>query len=341
VDRPRDPRAGRRSPLKRLLARIRRRLRPPRTLRPTRAGWAFFAITLGVGFAALNTGNNLLYLVFSFLLAFLVLSGVMSEAALRNLHVRRRPGPEIFAGKAARIPLEVHNAQKLVPSYAVVVEELAGATVWEAKPLGRAFLLRVGPGESAEAIYRLEVEQRGPLALAGFRVSTRFPFGLFAKSLLIPDAGQRLIYPGLEPLHAAALSGAKRERGEQAGARTGIGTDAAGLRGFAFGDTPRAVHWPASLRRGSLLVRDREREERPELEIQLRVAGRAPGEGFERDVRRAASEIVAHLDAGFRVGLRTERHREPPGDGAHHRTRLLTFLARVEPGPTGVGREAA
>jgi hypothetical protein len=61
---------------------LRRWLRPPRTLRPTRAGWSFFAITFGVGFDALNTGNNLLYLVLSLMLAFLVLSGALSESAL-------------------------------------------------------------------------------------------------------------------------------------------------------------------------------------------------------------------------------------------------------------------
>ena len=33
---------------------MRRWLKPPRTLRPTRAGWAFFALTLGVGLSALN-----------------------------------------------------------------------------------------------------------------------------------------------------------------------------------------------------------------------------------------------------------------------------------------------
>ena len=49
--------------------RIRRWLRPPRKLRPTRPGWLFFAVTFGVGFAALNTGNNLLYLVLALMLA--------------------------------------------------------------------------------------------------------------------------------------------------------------------------------------------------------------------------------------------------------------------------------
>ena len=61
-----------------LVRHLERWLRPPRTLRPTRAGWIFFALTLGVGFAALNTGNNLTYLVLSLMLAFLVLSGVLS-----------------------------------------------------------------------------------------------------------------------------------------------------------------------------------------------------------------------------------------------------------------------
>ena len=71
------------------------RWRPPHpaashpSLRPTRAGWSFFAITLGVGFAALNTGNNLLYLVLSLMLAFLVLSGFLSESALRGLEIER------------------------------------------------------------------------------------------------------------------------------------------------------------------------------------------------------------------------------------------------------------
>ena len=63
-----------------MFSRARRWLRPPRTLRPTRAGWSFFALCFGVGFAALNTGNNLLYLVMALMLAFLVLSGVLSEA---------------------------------------------------------------------------------------------------------------------------------------------------------------------------------------------------------------------------------------------------------------------
>ncbi len=40
--------------------------------------------------AAINTGNNLLYLLLGVLLALILVSGIMSELALRALVVRRR-----------------------------------------------------------------------------------------------------------------------------------------------------------------------------------------------------------------------------------------------------------
>ena len=80
-----------------LRERLRIWLRPPRQLRPTRAGWVFLSVILGVGFAALNTGNNLLYLVLSLMLAFLTLSGVLSESALRGVRLRRELPREVFA----------------------------------------------------------------------------------------------------------------------------------------------------------------------------------------------------------------------------------------------------
>jgi uncharacterized protein (DUF58 family) len=291
----------------------------------------FFALTLGVGFAALNTGNNLLYLVFSFLLGFLVLSGVFSEAALRRVEVRRRLPREIFAEAPVPVALEVENGLRRVPSYAIVVEDLAGDDVHEARTLGRVFVLRLGAGAHQQRAYLLTAEARGPLRLAGFRVSTRFPFGLFAKSLLLEAPVETLVYPAVDLVRALPGGGPGRSTGDARSRAQGRGTEAAGLRAFRPGDSARSVHWRASARRGALLVRDREREEKPELEVLLRTRGRPADEAFERAVRRAASEVVAHLRAGFRVGLTTDEERFAPGDGTAHRGRLLSFLARVSP----------
>ena len=69
--------------------RWKRWLRPPRTLKITRIGRTYIVITVGVGLGALNTGNNLLYLVLGFLLSIIVLSGVLSERVICDLRVRR------------------------------------------------------------------------------------------------------------------------------------------------------------------------------------------------------------------------------------------------------------
>jgi hypothetical protein len=45
-------------------------------LRLSKAGASYIALTLLTGFAAVNTGNNLLFLVVSALLAFMAVSGI-------------------------------------------------------------------------------------------------------------------------------------------------------------------------------------------------------------------------------------------------------------------------
>ena len=276
MDRSRDSRAGAGSPLSRHSGwqrRLARWLRPPRTLRPTRAGWFFFLITFGVGFAALNTGNNLLYLVLSLMLAFLVLSGVLSESALRGISVRRRLPRELFAETSCSVGLEITNRQRHVASFAIVVEDQAAEEDAPERQVGRSFVLRVGPGQTEIRAYRLRPARRGPIRFSGFRVSTRFPFGLFSKALTLEQLDRALVYPALEALRAPAHFGARREAGEGISDARGEGSEAAGLRDYRAGDALRRIHWRSSLRRGDLVVRDVERERESEVEVRLRTGG--------------------------------------------------------------------
>jgi len=330
VDPARHPGKHGRSPLKRGGSRW---LRPPRRLRPTRAGWLFFVIVFGVGFAALNTGNNLLYLVLSLMLSFLVLSGVLSESALRGIHVTRRLPRELFAGSESPAVLEISNRQRRMPALAIMVEDHLslddaaerGAT----RSAGRALALRVEPGGREACRYPLCPERRGPLHFAGFTVSTLFPFGLFRKSLEIDAKGQALVYPALDPTSHSPCLGSADDHGETATTSEGQGPDVAGLREFRPGDLVRRVHWKSTLRRGALLLRELEDERAAEIEVCLRSVAADDDASFERRVQRAASEVVAHLDAGLRVGLRTDRARLACGAGRSQRARLLSFLACV------------
>jgi uncharacterized protein (DUF58 family) len=310
---------------------VRRGLRPPRRLRPTRAGWLFGAITFSVGFAALNTGNNLLYLVLSLMLAFLVLSGVLSESALRGIAVRRRVPAELYDRGLSRVGLEIANRQRRIAAFAVVVEDRVRERGGPERAAGRVFALRIAPGARELRSYRYRPAGRGEIRFEGFQVYTRFPFGLFSKSLRIESPEPALVYPALEAVGVPPRLGSTREVGERPAGRGAAGAEVSGLRDFAPGDPLRRIHWPSSLRRGALVVREVRSHQRDEIEVRLRTAGHVAGELFERAVCWAASEAVAFLAAGSRVALRTDRELLPGRDGAQQRARLLAFLARVEP----------
>jgi uncharacterized protein (DUF58 family) len=319
---------------------VRRWLNPPRALKPTRAGWLFFVITMGVGFAALNTGNNLLYLVLSLMLAFLALSGFLSESALRGITVERELPREIFAGQSNRVLLRIANRQPKVASFAIVIED-----AWEdprtrrrkdraRDAAGRCFALRVGPEETVVRPYALIPEQRGWTKLAGQRISTRFPFGLFVKSKWVDMPTSLLVYPGIDPVTATRSGGGQERVGERERGLPGQGAEVSQLREYAPGDSARRIHWRSSLRRDELVVGEVEESDDAEIEVLLRTARDGPDtprrhEAFEQRVRDAASEVVTHLEAGLRVALRTDRERIEPAAGPRQRARLLSFLALV------------
>src|SRR5439155_1007210 len=90
-------------------ARLRRWWRPPRRLQFTREGKYFVGITIGVGFAAINTGNNLLYLLLGMMLSLIIASGIMSEVSLRGLKVVRQPPSRLHARRPFLMGIGLSN----------------------------------------------------------------------------------------------------------------------------------------------------------------------------------------------------------------------------------------
>ena len=185
--------------------------------------------------------------------------------------------------------------------------------------------------------YRFRPQGRGEIEFRGFVVYTRFPFGLFSKSLRIEAPERALVFPALEAVQAPPHLGATPRAGDRPEGRGGAGAEVSGLRDYAPGDPVRRIHWPSSLRRNALVVREVRHQQQDEVEVQLRTAGQSAGERFETAVCWAASEVVAFLAAGSRVALRTDAERLPAHEGPAQRARLLAFLARVEPGRAGEG----
>ena len=87
----------------------------------TRAGIAYVLVTLVIGIAALNTGNNLLYIVVAAMLAAILVSGVVSAWVLRWLELDVRLPEHIFAGRAVIGRIVLHNPRQWLPSFSIRV----------------------------------------------------------------------------------------------------------------------------------------------------------------------------------------------------------------------------
>lgn len=311
--------------------RFARRFRPPRRLKFTREGKFFVGITLGVGFAAINTANNLLYLLLGMLLALIVVSGLMSELSLRDLTVVRRLPLRAQVGRAHLVEIEVFNHKARVPSYAIEVEDLRAGQAADK----RCFFLKISPRSAQVAAYRRTPVKRGRDMHMGFRIATRFPFGLFEKSREISLEGELVIYPAVDPVQIPVLPAGRASGGDGSIGR-GHGEDFLGLKLMRHGEDPRDIHWRKTAAVGQNVMRERAREARPDVALLLEVTkpeGAAEDWtlAFERRIRDVASRAVAHLKRGDSVTITTSDGGSVRADKSAGADPVLRYLAFVEP----------
>ena len=312
---------------------LRNRLRPPRRLKVTRTGRTYLVVTVGVGLGALNTGNNLLYLLLGLLLSTIILSGVLSERCLGKLTVRRLGTDAVWAGEPGPIRWALQRARG--SAFALGIREVGD----HLEASGRVAYLP--PGEERVVRGELTAARRGPLALSAVDVTTTWPLGLFAKSRRFEAPGALVVFPARtwscdpppQPLQGPA--------GEVGSPRHLDGNgDLAGLRELAEGEDARRVHWLKSATGGRLLRTEREREER--RTVLLEVEPGPPGEALDRRCETVAAQATRLIAEGHEVGLRAGEHRLRPAPGAGHLRRLLHALALVgftDPPRTGSGGE--
>ena len=298
--------------------------------RPTRDGWWCLGAALGLGFAAMNTGNNLLYLLTALLLALIIVSGVISEQSRRGLRLRPVIPEELYAGRPFTLGARLENVKRRRASRSLTLET----------PERRLYVDRLGPGEARLLTWEAALARRGRQRLPGVRVTTRFPFGLFVKTSrrLLDD--EVLVFPAVRPLddpwrRRLAAAGARPVR------RRGRGHDLYNLREYRPGDDHRLIHWRSSAKTGTLVVRELEAETALDTRLVLLGDGARDAAHLEAALSEAAS-LAAHL-------IRTDATVELIGPGVHvpsgrgrgHLRRLLTALALYEPSRAPSPRRAA
>ncbi|MFH0794354.1 MAG: DUF58 domain-containing protein [bacterium] len=298
--------------------------------RLTLEGYLFVGLTLVIGFAAVNTGTNLLYLILAMMLSFILVSGIVARQGIRGLSIQRFVPGYVFAGQPATIRFQITNHKRFAHSFSLrITDRLKNGTV-----VGVCYIVKVAKGSSTTAEYRCIFPRRGRYWIHSFTLSTRFPFGFFEQAYSRFHSRELLVYPPMVPL-GDVLEKPSLNLGESESAQKGFGSSLYGLRDYRPDDSARWIHWKLSAKTSKLIVREFEREEKKKITLLLdnRLSGdiRAEVEAdFERAIIVAASLARDLLHDGYQVQLVTASGSIPFDTGSQHLMRILRALALLD-----------
>ena len=288
----------------------------------SREGKRFFLATGLIAVASLNTGNNLIYLIFSMMFSILVLSVMILRMNLKGLVLKVLQIQPVFANSPANIHVTISNNKRKIPSYSIRVS-MPGIESAETKfPV---IMPMSALSETIPVVYK----KRGMYDYGDFFIESGFPFIFFLKRVLCNVDGSIIVYPELREIdniipeiagegHELSLEGFRK------------GDEFAMIREFRYGDDWRRIHWKASAKTEKLMVMEYAAAEPKKLTIILDNLMPRDMNAFEKAVSLAASIADSFLKEGFFVRLFTCRKVIPFGAGREHLFKILDLLAVIE-----------
>lgn len=315
--------------------------RPRRRLRTS--GVALLVTTALVLLAAVNTGENLLYVIFAGMFSLQLLSAVLARVNMMGLRVTRNGPRAVHRGELCPITVSIENPSRWWSPMGIRIERVEEASPPKGMLRGRSrpwmtpgdtigYIFRVP--RSRTAVLRVDecMERRGVRPLPPMVMVSTFPFGFSEVRVPIVDRHEVLVYPRVRPVrlgrieHNAGTGVAPRHELSE-------GDEFHSLRDYVPGDDLRKIAWRLSARFGHFVVKELEVQTSRHVAIVLDTAledAAEEDERFEAAVELAASLAVGLLDREYVVSLQTPGRMMPEGEGRSHAIQILDLLARVE-----------
>jgi uncharacterized protein (DUF58 family) len=243
----------------------------------TREG-AFFLLIIGlIAIAALNTGNNLLFIILASLLAAILVSGILSRIVLSQIDLEFVLPEHVFAEQPVSSRLTVNNLKWIFPSFSLTVAAQEADRKRRKKNLGLqprqiltepVYVPYIPHRSSVTQHVELTFPRRGRYTQKGFRISSKFPFGFLRKSHEVPTRQEILVLPNIQPTEEfyeiLPLIGSEIESLSK-----GRGHDLYAIRDYQEGDSARHVDWKATAKAQAVKVREFTREDERRLLLVL------------------------------------------------------------------------
>jgi uncharacterized protein (DUF58 family) len=283
----------------------------------TRDGVFYIVAVFILVLAAVNTGNNLLFMILACMLAGILISGVLSRAVLTGVELKFEMPEHIFADQPVLAEMELRNEKPAWPSFSLRVigeskdKDKENAALILARPVYFPYIPRQS---AARQKVELRFPKRGVYKQDAFGIRTRFPFGFFEKTRRVDSKTEVIVYPAVGPTEQF-YEVLPLISGEMSSYFRGRGVELHSLRDYVPTDSARAVDWKVTAKSGHLMVREFAREDERRVMVVLDpyvgpvadTPDRKVGEQFERAVALAACIAWHFNEIGSVLQVRTDR----------------------------------
>ena len=281
------------------------------------------AIGAALYLAARTSGAGWLMVLLCGLAGILLLALSWPRPALARVRVTARGPRDATAGEVVAVELGVTRA-----GLGVRLRPLEPMGDWTAVAGAGTTVAQVVPA------------RRGVITELTIEASSAAPFGLVWWR-------RRMSVPMENPIEVAPRRGdvpvpdvfAGRSEGEATSVTRTAGDRVRTLRDYRPGDPMRLVHWPATARRGEVIVKELEQPEHPRLAVIVDLRGDA--DAAEHAAEHAMGVVCGALDEGLAVDLHTHEAAGPVGAPAASAREAGRRLARATAGaPSEPGADA-
>jgi uncharacterized protein (DUF58 family) len=228
--------------------------------RITRHGLVYLVAIIAVGTAALSSGNNLIYLVLSSMLAALLLSGLASRLMLSGLQLQMSLPGHIFAGQPVLARIAVRNLKRWMPSFSLWIGTPSGSQQASEMSLEEVYCPLIPGGGEIVALVEGRFPARGRYRNQQVWLGTRFPFNFADRRARLGLTQGIVVYPSVEPREEVEQVARRIERQWLARDR-GDSHDLYRIRPALPDDGARFLDWKAAARAGGLWVREYTRDD--------------------------------------------------------------------------------
>ena len=250
-------------------------------------GRIFVLLILAVGAVGTMVNGAVFYVRLLYLGSLLIIiAWVLRMLSLNGIKLGRQARSlRASVGDIFEEHFEVSNASKLPKLWLEVSNE---SSIPNATGSRLITLLRARQKRSYTA--RTWITNRGGFQLGPTKITSGDPFGIFRVSRVFPASSTLMVLPMIFPVNQflsppGLLPGGRAIRRKS----MDITPHAAGVREYVTGDAMKRIHWPTSIRRDQLMVKEFEQDPQAEVWLFLDTYKSV-------HIEKASEEIISPVD---------------------------------------------